>query len=184
MNTPNALMTAVCVAFFVACAPQEPGSEQADAYETSPQPTPEVSQGEFEGTEDPTDLSPIEAEARIDAVTVGHEVAADGSIPDEQVADEFEAGEPIHLAMAVDDTPAGSAVEVVWLGPRDARIGEQLKTVEDGQTYLSFETPDTADWAEGRYRAEVWIGDEKVATERFKIVAAGEGEAGDDGMGG
>jgi hypothetical protein len=170
----------------VACAPQEPeeAGEQADAYGTQEQPTPEVSEEEVPGTEEPSDLGPLEAESRVDAVAVGRAVAEDGSISPTQEADEFAAGEPVMVAMEVEDVPAGSAIEVVWLGPDDERVGEQLKTVEDGQAYLSFETPDTTGWAEGRYKAEVWIGDEKVATERFQIVAAGEEEEADGGMGG
>jgi len=186
MITRNALAIGLCLGLFVACAPQEPqeAGEQADAYETEPQPTPEVSQGEMPGSEEPSDLGALEAESRVDAVMVGREAAEDGSIPPRQEADEFEAGEPVVVAMEVEDVPPDSAIEVVWLGPDDERVGEELKTVEDGQAYVSFEAPDTTGWAEGRYKAEVWIGDEKVATERFQIVAAGEDDETDGGMGG
>jgi len=185
MNTRNALAIGLCLGLFVACAPQGPEEtgEQADAYGTEQQPTPEVSEDEMPGTEDPSDLGPLEAESRVDAVAIGRAVAEDGSMPAEEEDDEFAAGEPVVVAMEVEDVPPGSAIEVVWLGPDDERVGEQLKTVEDGQAYVSFETPDTTGWAEGRYKAEVWIGDERVATERFEIVAAGEDDETDGGMG-
>jgi hypothetical protein len=71
--------------------------------------------------------------------------------------------------MKVADAPAGSAVKVAWFGPGDVKIADQEKPVVIGAQYLSF-SADTTDWAKGDYRAEVWIGDEKVDTRQFQIV--------------
>ena len=38
----------------------------------------------------------------------------------------------------------------------------------------SFESAATTSWAKGDYRAEVWIGDEKVNTQQFQIVDKSE----------
>ena len=37
---------------------------------------------------------------------------------------------------------------------------------------LAFHSADTGSWAKGDYRAEVWIGDEKVNQQQFQIVDA------------
>ena len=56
----------------------------------------------------------------------------------------------------------------------ETRIGEEEKTVETGAQYLTFQSTDTASWAKGDYRAEIWIGDEKVNQQQFQIVDAGD----------
>ncbi len=146
---------------FAGCKHEEP---QAEA-------TPAVTESEIPGTAAQDDLSPIEAETRVDDVTIGHSLAADGSIDSSQVGDNFAPGEMVHIAMKVGDTPPGSAIKIVWYGPEDKRIDEATKTVEAGQMYLNFDA-DTKGWAKGDYRAEIWIGDENVNTERFQIVDA------------
>ena len=104
-------------------------------------------------------------------MTTGHALAADGSIASDQKGDDFAPGETVHVAMKIGDTPSGSAVKIVWYGPEDKRINEETKTVATGQTYLNFEA-DTKGWAKGDYKAEIWIGDENVNTERFQVVDA------------
>lgn len=133
--------------------------------------TPMTTEMELPGATGQSDLSPTEAEARVDDVTLGHALAADGSIESSQLGDDFASGEMVHLAMRVGDTPAGSAIKVVWYGPEDKRIDEASKTVATGDVYLNFEA-DTKGWAKGDYKAEVWIGDENVNTERFQVVDA------------
>ena len=51
-------------------------------------------------------------------------------------------------------------------------VSRLQKQVETGSQYLTFETADTGAWQKGDYRAEVWIGDEKVNTQQFQIVDA------------
>ncbi len=166
MNVNRILLSLALVSVFGISACQKKEAEP-DVSETTPMAT----ESEIPGTSSPSDLSPAAAEARIDDVTTGHALAADGSIDSSQVGDDFAPGETVHIAMKVGDTPAGSAVKVVWYGPEDKRIDEESKTVETGQTYLNFQA-DTKGWAKGDYRAEIWIGDENVNTERFQVVDA------------
>jgi hypothetical protein len=129
------------------------------------------------GTTSPSDIAPTTAQSWIDDVTIGHELAADGSMATGKGGDDFAPGQPIHISMEVGDAPPNSAVKVVWYAPGETKIGEENKPVVAGQKYLSFSAPDTSKWAKGDYRAEVWIGDEKVNTQQFQIVdAAGAGK--------
>jgi hypothetical protein len=129
---------------------------------------------EMAGTTNPSDVAPITAQTWIDDVTIGHELAADGSMATGRGGDDFAPGRPIHVTMEVGDAPPNSSVKVVWYGPNETKIGEENKPVVAGQKYLSFSAPDTASWAKGDYRAEVWIGDEKVNTQQFQIVDAAD----------
>jgi hypothetical protein len=72
--------------------------------------------------------------------------------------------------MEVGDAPAGSAVKVVWYGPGEKKVAEEQKTVQTGEHYMNFKAADTASWPKGDYRAEVWIGDEKVNTQQFNVT--------------
>ena len=118
------------------------------------------------------DLAPTTAQSYIDDVTIGSELAPDGSMVAGRTGDDFAPGQPIHIAMEVGDTPPASVVKVVWYGPNETMIGEETKSVTTGVKYLNFTAQDTASWAKGDYRAEVWIGDEKVNQQQFQIVDA------------
>ncbi len=124
------------------------------------------------GVSSPSDVSPPVAQSWIDDVTIGHEVAADGSMVTGKGGDDFAPGQPIFVTMKVSDAPLTSTVKVVWYGPGEAKVGEENKPVVAGQKYLSFTVKNTKKWAKGDYRAEVWIGDEKVNTQQFQIVDA------------
>ena len=124
------------------------------------------------GTESPSDVAPTTAQSWVDDVTIGSELAPDGSMAAGKTGDDFAPGQPIHLTMEVGDAPPDSIVKVVWYGPNETQIGEENKPVVAGHKYLSFTAQDTASWAKGDYRAEVWIGDEKVNTQQFQIVDA------------
>ena len=131
---------------------------------------------EIAGTQSPNDLNPIRAQAYIDDVTIGHEVAADGTIPAGKTGDDFAPGQAVNITMQVKDAPAGTAVKVVFYGPGEKNVGEETKNVAGGEKFLAFKK-DTAGWPKGDYRAEVWAGDEKVNTQQFQIVdAAGAGK--------
>lgn len=146
---------------FVACGRDETAEPPADTT-TMEQP----------GMGSPSDVSPWAAQSWIDDVTIGSELAADGSMTTGRTGDDFAPGQPIHLAMEVGDAPPNSQVMVVWYGPNETKIGEETKPVVAGQKYLNFTATDTASWAKGDYRAEVWVGDEKVNTQQFQIVDA------------
>jgi hypothetical protein len=122
------------------------------------------------GTASPTDIAPTTAQSWIDDVTIGTELAADGAMAAGHTGDDFAPGPPVLLSMEVGDAPPNSTVKVVWYGPNETKIGEENKPVVAGQKYLSFTSADTKTWAKGDYRAEVWIGDEKVNTQQFNIT--------------
>jgi hypothetical protein len=129
------------------------------------------------GTSSPSDVAPVTAQTWLDDFTIGHEVGPDGMMVAGKGGDDFAPGQPIHLSMEVGDAPPNSTVKVVWYGPGETKIGEENKPVVAGQKYLAFTAADTKSWAKGDYRAEVWIGDEKVNTQQFQIVdAAGAGK--------
>ena len=156
---------------------QKAASEQT-AQRNPAEATARVTEKEQPGINRPADLSPAEAEARIDDVALGHALGADGAIMADKTGDDFEPGKPLYVAMEVGDTPADSAVKVVWFGPNETRIAEEVKRVAAGSKYLNFSAGNTRNWAKGDYRAEVWIGDEKVAAEMFNIVGPGEAARG------
>jgi len=124
------------------------------------------------GTSSPSDVAPTTAQSWIDDLTIGSDLAADGSMVTGKTGDDFAPGQTAHLTMEVGDAPPSSSVKVVWYGPNETKIGEENKPVVAGQKYLSFSSADTSSWAKGDYRAEVWIGDEKVNTQQFQIVDA------------
>jgi hypothetical protein len=162
----NILLTVAAVALTLGgCSPRDVDRAQPNPEER----TPAVTESEKPGVNAPGDLNPAEAQMRIDDVTLGHEVGSDGAIVAGKTGDDFAPGETIHLSMEVGDTPAGSAIKVVWFGPGDTRMTEDTKPVAAGAKYLTFSTKADG-WAIGDYRAEVWVGDEKVNTQQFQIV--------------
>ena len=159
------LMLVLPLVLAVACSPRETAE-----YDDKDDTATTTSEQEQPLTDSEADLNPIEAQAAIDDVTIGHGVDSSNTIPQDQQGDDFSPGETVHVSMEVGDTPAGSAVKVVWYGPGDTQVGESTKTVNAGEKYLTFQSPGTSSWAKGDYRAEVWIGDEKVNTQQFQIV--------------
>ena len=149
----------------IACRTHEQ-AEVDNQEDTATNPT----EKELPATDKESDLNPISAQTMIDDVTIGKQVGADGMIAAEDQGDDFAPGETVHLAMKVADAPAGSVVKVAWYGPGELKVGDQEKTVETGASYLAFDSVDTSSWQKGDYRAEVWIGDEKVNTQQFQIV--------------
>jgi hypothetical protein len=168
-ETIPAVLLALALPLAFACGPKE-SAEMDDKDDTATQ----VSETEKAGVDQPGDLNPVEAQTMVDDVTLGHAVATDGTIPADQQGDDFAPGDPVYVAMEVGDTPAGSAVKVDWYGPNETKVGEETKNVNAGEKYLNFKAGDTANWPKGDYRAEVWIGDEKVNTQQFQIVDKSE----------
>jgi hypothetical protein len=141
------------------------------------EPPAATTTAEQPGATSPSDVAPLTAQTWIDDVTIGSELAADGSMVPGKTGDDFASGQPVHLTMEVGDAPPNSSVKVVWYGPGETKIAEDSKPVVAGQKYLSFSASDTKSWAKGDYRAEVWIGDEKVNTQQFQIVDASKAAA-------
>ena len=161
-----AMLLLLVMPFAFGCRTQEE-AETDDPDDTATMTTEQ----EVAGTEGAGDLNPVEAQTMVDDFTIGTKVGADGMIAPEDQGDDFAPGETVYYTMNVADAPAGSAVKVVWFGPGETRINEEEKTVESGAQYLTFQA-DTANWEKGDYRAEVWIGDEKVNTQQFQVVDA------------
>lgn len=157
------VILAMTTTVFVACGRDE-----------TAEPPAETTTMEQPGMGSPSDVSPTVAQSWIDDVTIGSELAADGSMTPGQTGDDFAPGQPIHLSMEVGDAPPASQVKIVWYGPNETMIGEESKPVVSGEKYLNFTATDTTSWAKGDYRAEVWIGDEKVNTQQFQIVDAND----------
>jgi hypothetical protein len=124
------------------------------------------------GISKPGDVSPPVAQAMVDDVNIGVAVDSNGRVPAGTGPDNFLPGEDIYLTMDVSDAPAGTAIRVVWIGPGDKPIDTQIQKVAAGASTLKFVKQDTRSWKPGDYRAEVWVGDEKVDDEVFDIVSA------------
>jgi hypothetical protein len=137
--------------------PAEPGAVQ------------KTHRGEIDGRHDGTDLDSITAQRWVDRVHVGRTVNPSGKIEEADRADVFRPGESVYLSMEVTDAPAGSAVQVSVV---DAETENQLwsdtKQVEAGRSHLVFQI-DPAKLGSGEYRAEVYVGDERVARREFEI---------------
>jgi hypothetical protein len=141
------------------------------------QPTTAVSEGEQPGTDQPSDLNPIQAESRIDEVRLGRQAGADNAVPEDAEVDDFAPGDPMVVSMDVSGAPPQSAVKVVWVGPNDARLGEETQQVAPGSMVLMFRAPDTSAWkVDDEYRAEVWLADEKVADVDFDVVQSADAD--------
>jgi hypothetical protein len=141
------------------------------------QPTTAVSEQEQPGTDQPADLNPMQAAARIDEVRLGRLAGGDNMVPEDAEVDDFAPGDPVVVSMDVSGTPPQSAVKVVWMGPGDSRLGEETQTVEAGTMALMFRAPDTSAWkVDDEYRAEVWLADEKIADVDFDVVAAADAD--------
>ena len=123
------------------------------------------------GISQPGDVSPPVAQAMVDDVNIGVTLDGNGRVPAGNGPDNFLPGEDIYLTMDVSDAPAGTAIRVVWIGPGDKAIDTQIQKVAAGVSTLKFVKQGTQNWKPGDYRAEVWVGDEKVNDEVFDIVS-------------
>lgn len=172
MMKASKLLALLCVAALpmtVACRT----NDQAD-LEGQGDAATATSEQEVAGVnESGADLNPVEAQTFVDDVTIGKRVV-EGMIPTEAQGDDFAPGETVYVTMKVGDAPAGSAVKLVWYGPGETKINEEQKSVNQGDQYLTFEAANTSSWQMGDYRAEVWVGDEKVNQQQFQVVQQSE----------
>ncbi|MFL6291046.1 MAG: alpha/beta fold hydrolase [Thermoanaerobaculia bacterium] len=113
-----------------------------------------------------------EERAAFGPAAIGSALDPDGSVAEDRQGDRFSAGEPIYVAIAAGNVPAGRSVRIAWYGPREKALAEQEKAVEaGGSPYLFFKAPDTAAWEAGVYRAEVLAGGKEIAEFSFNVVA-------------
>ena len=129
---------------------------------------------------EPGETNAAEAALAIDDVSIGGQLGDDGAIAFGHNNNEFAPGDPIYVAMEVGDAPAGMNVRLVWYGPDGMEVGQQAKTVSQGDHYMSFEAAPTGSWAAGEYRAEVWANDEMVNEIEFEIEGGDAGPGDDD----
>jgi hypothetical protein len=165
MRTPKLLSLLV-----IALLPLLGACKAHDRAEYTEGGAPQATEKEQAGTQQPNDLSPVSAQTYVDDVTLGHKVGSDGMIAAADQGDDFAPGDPIFLTMKVGDAPAGSEVKVVWYGPGEMKVKEESKAVNQGDKFLTFQAANTGSWQKGDYRAEVWIGDEKVNQQQLQIV--------------
>lgn len=85
--------------------------------------------------------------------------------------DGYRPGETLELSMSVEDAPRGTVVTTYWYGPEGRQLAYESQTVDADDRQMSFQQENTHAWAAGTYRAEVWVGDNKVEEETFKIVS-------------
>jgi hypothetical protein len=163
-----ALLFVAVLPLSVACKGTNDQAVTDDKDDTATQTTEQ----EVAGVNASNDLNPVEAQTMVDDVTIGKKVGTDGMIAAADQGDDFAPGDPVYVTMKVGDAPAGSAVKIVWYGPGETKIAEEEKTVTQGESYLTFEAASTSSWQKGDYRAEVWIGDEKVNQQEFNLVDA------------
>jgi hypothetical protein len=124
----------------------------------------------------PAGMSQSQAKQAIADVTVGHQMAADGSIAADQKGNNFSAAQPVYIAFKIGKAPAGTPVTVDWYGPDGQQLASDQKTVERGNSELSFTSKDTSAWVPGDYRVDIAVGGQKVDAERFSIVAPEKAE--------
>ncbi len=160
------VLSVLILPLWLACRTHEGAEVSSQSQEQAPTANTEK---EVPGTDKESDLNPVSAQMMVDDVTIGHHVATDGTIAATDQGDDFAPGETVNVTMKVADAPAGSVVRVLWYGPGEKKINEDSKTVEAGAQYLPFQA-DTTSWKKGDYRAEVWVGDEKVNTQEFQVV--------------
>lgn len=146
------------------------GQHSANAPVAAPDTTAQGTPAEQPGSASPSDTTAPQAQASVDDVTLGTEVAADNTIPADKTGDDFAPGQAVNLAMRVADAPANTQVKVIWFGPNDTKLGEDVKAVQPGEQHLAFMAPPTKDLTKGDYRAEVWVGDEKVNEQHFNLT--------------
>ena len=115
-------------------------------------------------------LDPVKAQNMVSDVTLGKKVSADGNIVSADQANRFAPGEPIFIEMKVGGAPAGAAVKVAWYDANEQKVAEDQKAVGKKAKYVDFQAKNATAWPQGDYRAEVWIGDQKVAAQQFSIV--------------
>jgi len=154
------LTNALLVVFAAMSAPTMAGDIKSPATAEKP------------GISKPGDVSPPVAQAMVDDVNIGVAVDSNGRVPAANGPDNFLPGEDIYLTMDVSDAPPGTAIRVVWIGPGDKPIDTQIQKVAAGVPTLKFVKQGTRSWQPGDYRAEVWVGDEKVNDEVFDIVSS------------
>lgn len=124
---------------------------------------------EVPGTTAAADVAPAVAQSYVDDIRFAPGARRAATTQFAYDANTFLSGEPVTLGMNVQDAPAGTAVKVIWYGPK-GRMNAETKQVRARGERLEFSTGETSAWGVGKGRAEVWVGDEKIADTEFELT--------------
>lgn len=154
-----------------ACGAQTPDSTRNE-YASGPLPTADAVQAQ----------AVIEASGTVASIVretvVGRELTPDGAVDPAARTEQFAPGEKVHLAVKLEPQPDTSGeVRVTWYGPDDSLLAEDAQHVPRNNRYISFTAGETSDWNPGTYRAEVWLGGQKLAEQRFALASEKEVES-------
>jgi len=119
----------------------------------------------------PAAMTASQAKAAVAEVVIGHQLAADGTIAADQKGNNFQAGQPVIVALKIGQAPVGTPVTIDWYGPNNQELANDQLTVPSGAQALHFTAKDTSSWGPGDYHADLSLGGQKVDTERFSIAA-------------
>jgi hypothetical protein len=103
----------------------------------------------------------------VSSVRLGKELNQEGGVPLGSASSSFRVGEPIHVAMEIDQRPPQGQVRVVWYGPTNQQIGEDSREVQ-ANTIVNFRAPAQINQP-GEYRVDVMADGALVKTERFTV---------------
>jgi len=106
----------------------------------------------------------------MDSVVLGHSLSPDGTVSAPGTT--FAQGEPFFVALKVSSISPGTEVKLSWYGPSGTGEGDDQLVVPPGATVVNFRTKDTAAWAPGTHRVEIWAGGAKVGEKTFTITSS------------
>lgn len=120
---------------------------------------------------EPMRYEAIDEELWVDKVHVGSSVDANGQIAPDARADEFSLDDRVYLSMEVSEAPIDLPVLVTVVNAAtNQELWSESRPIEAGISHLVFEV-DPARLGSGEYRAEVFVGDERVSRHDFDVHA-------------
>lgn len=127
---------------------------------------------EAQVSDTPADATPaIGTEPWVDDVQVSGTQASGAQASGATASASLTPGTELQVSMTVEKAPQGTVVTTYWYGPENRQLAYESQTVEPQQRQMNFTQENTHDWAAGTYRAEVWVGNEKVQEQTFQIGA-------------
>ena len=116
-------------------------------------------------------------EAVVKETIISKRLTPAGAVDPEAQSEEFTPGEEIHLAVKIEPQSASvTEVRVTWYGPDDSVIAQDAQVLPNSDRALSFSSGKTTNWNPGSYRAEVWLGNHKLAEQHFALASNSENE--------
>ena len=119
----------------------------------------------------PMSYEAVDEQLWVDKVHVGRWVDANGQIAPSARADEFSLDDRVYVSMEVTEAPTGSPVLVLVVNATtNQELWSESRPIVDGVSRLVFEV-DPGRLGSGEYRAEVYVGDERVSRHDFDVHA-------------